>query len=64
MKTADEKLRDAGMPTKNVDDNISVDGRRGRLLRFNHHLSMWQVRYDDEPGVYYYVLETSMETDE
>jgi len=48
-------------PTRTPGDQVTVRGRRGTLLGFNHHLDFWRVRYDDEPGVYYHVAENSMD---
>ena len=36
-------------------DVVSVQGRPATILHFNYHTDLWAVRYNDEPGMYYYV---------
>ena len=49
------------LPTRTQGDKVRVSGRPATLLSFNYHLDFWQVRYDDEPGVYYHVAESSFD---
>lgn len=51
------RLIDAKHPT---GDTVIANGRNATILHFNYHTDLWAVRYDDEPGVYYYVADENI----